>query len=235
MDSVVDVPDEALPVPADLDGSPRYRSGAVARMVRMPVATLRIWERRYRVAAPSSTASGHRLYSAADVQRLALLKQLTDLGHAIGSIAALTMEQLQQVARTHVSTIAAPRVATPAAPAVAWRLAVIGSALCARLQRPGLLRRVGHEVELAGPHETLSQAIQGLQGQSVDALLLHLPGLHAEDLADIQAAAEAIGARRIGVLYGFAAEPVLNAFVAAGIDLLREPQADAGTALWLRE
>jgi hypothetical protein len=31
---------------AEPTDGPRYRSGAVARMVRMPVATLRIWERR---------------------------------------------------------------------------------------------------------------------------------------------------------------------------------------------
>jgi DNA-binding transcriptional MerR regulator len=85
-----------------------YRSGAVARMLRMPVATLRIWERRYRVSGAATSAAGHRLYSAADVQRLALLKQLTALGHAIGVLAALEMAALQAVARTHASTLAEP-------------------------------------------------------------------------------------------------------------------------------
>ena len=36
--------------------TPRYRSAAVARMLRMPVATLRIWERRYRLCKPATTA-----------------------------------------------------------------------------------------------------------------------------------------------------------------------------------
>jgi len=83
---------------------PRYRSNAVARMIRMPVATLRIWERRYRITAPATTAAGHRLYSANDVRRLALLKQLTGLGHAIGGLAGLDLLQLQQVAQTHAAT-----------------------------------------------------------------------------------------------------------------------------------
>ncbi|PTT75507.1 hypothetical protein DBR42_28750, partial [Pelomonas sp. HMWF004] len=68
---------------------PCYRSGAVARMAGMPVATLRIWEQRYQAVRPSTAASGHRLYSAADVQRVLLLRQLTGQGHAIGAIAAL--------------------------------------------------------------------------------------------------------------------------------------------------
>jgi DNA-binding transcriptional MerR regulator len=91
--------------------APRYRSAAVARMLRMPVATLRIWQQRHRVVAPALSAGGHRLYSAADVQRLALLRQLTEQGHAIGAIAALDVEQLRSVARTHASLLARPRLA----------------------------------------------------------------------------------------------------------------------------
>lgn len=84
----------------------RFRSAAVARMLRMPVATLRIWESRYGVTAPQRTAAGHRQYSAADVQRLALIKQLTDVGHAIGSLAALPVDALKQAAATHAGALA---------------------------------------------------------------------------------------------------------------------------------
>jgi MerR family transcriptional regulator, light-induced transcriptional regulator len=80
--------------------SSMHRSGAVARMLRMPVATLRVWERRYGLTQAALSPSGQRLYSADDVRRLALLKQLTDLGHAIGSLASLDMAELQRVAST---------------------------------------------------------------------------------------------------------------------------------------
>jgi DNA-binding transcriptional MerR regulator len=89
-----------LPIP---DDEPRHRSGAVARMVRMPVATLRVWERRYQLCPPALTPSGQRLYSAADVRRIALLKQLTEHGHAIGSLAGLDMVQLQARSPRHRS------------------------------------------------------------------------------------------------------------------------------------
>ena len=101
--------DTAAPAAPAADDSaqhePRYRSGAVARMLRMPVATLRVWERRYQVSQPQLSPSGQRLYSAAQVQRLAQLKQLTDLGHAIGSLARLDMAQLRQVVDTHARTL----------------------------------------------------------------------------------------------------------------------------------
>jgi DNA-binding transcriptional MerR regulator len=100
-------PPGAPAAPADdpAQHEPRYRSGAVARMLRMPVATLRVWERRYQVSQPQLSPSGQRLYSAAQVQRLAQLKQLTDLGHAIGSLAKLDMAQLRQVVDTHSRTL----------------------------------------------------------------------------------------------------------------------------------
>lgn len=99
-------PKTAAMTRADTTG-PHYRSGAVARMLRMPVATLRIWERRYSVTEPCLSAAGHRRYSAADIRRLALIMQLNDLGHAIGSIAALDMDHLTRVVRTHADAVAA--------------------------------------------------------------------------------------------------------------------------------
>jgi DNA-binding transcriptional MerR regulator len=47
-----------------------YSIGAVARMVRVPPATLRTWEERYGVVQPVRSGGGHRLYSRMDVERL---------------------------------------------------------------------------------------------------------------------------------------------------------------------
>ena len=49
---------------------PTYSIGAVARMVRVPPATLRTWEDRYAVVQPARSGGGHRLYSRQDVERL---------------------------------------------------------------------------------------------------------------------------------------------------------------------
>ncbi|WP_029001603.1 MerR family transcriptional regulator [Azohydromonas australica] len=117
----------ALTGAGEEDALPRYRSGAVARMLRMPVATLRIWERRYNVASPATSAAGHRLYSAADVKRLSLLRQLTALGHAIGSLAALDLDALRQVAATHAGVLAAPHQDAVGLPAAKERAAAAGA------------------------------------------------------------------------------------------------------------
>jgi DNA-binding transcriptional MerR regulator len=223
---------------ADAQNSPLHRSGAVARMLRMPVATLRVWERRYGLTQPALSSSGQRLYSAKDVQRLVLLKRLTDLGHAIGSLAPLDMSQLQHVASTHANALAAAQGGTRAdaarpSPARAWRLAVIGTALGTRVQRPALLRRLGRLVLLLGPFDDAAQAAAAIQTSDVDAVLVHEPQLHAGWLESINAAAPSLAAVPKAVLYGFAAEPVCEALATAGTALLREPQPDAVLAQWL--
>jgi MerR family transcriptional regulator, light-induced transcriptional regulator len=216
---------------------PRHRSGAVAQMLHMPVATLRVWERRYQVSQAILTDSGQRLYSAADVQRLALLKQLTDLGHAIGSLAALDMPALLEVAATHAGAENLSQLHRPVpAPQAsgAWRVAVIGPSLARRLQRPALLQHVKRTLVLLGPFETASQADQALQGVPVDALLVHEPSLHADWLTQVMRDAPALQAAPKALLYGFAADATCEALAKAGVALLREPQNDTVLGQWLQ-
>jgi MerR family transcriptional regulator, light-induced transcriptional regulator len=214
-----------------------HRSGAVARMLRMPVATLRVWERRYGLTQSALSPTGQRLYSSDDVRRLTLLKQLTDLGHAIGSLAALDMPQLQRVASLHAEALAATQshAESDFPPAVrAWRLALIGTTLAARLQRPALLRRLGRPVQLLGPFADAAQAAAALRASDVDALLVHEPQLQADWLDAIQAAAPALMRVPKAVLYGFAADSVCESLATAGTTLLREPQPDVVVAQWLQ-
>ncbi|MCZ4317277.1 MerR family transcriptional regulator [Comamonadaceae bacterium G21597-S1] len=232
--------DAAVSLPSSAtDDTPRYRSGAVARMARMPVATLRVWERRYRVTMPAVTESGQRLYSAADVHRLALIRQLTDLGHAIGALAALDLPQLQAVARTHFSAGSAATGPghddTPLPPTGRpWQLAVVGPALARRLQHPALLRQLGIGADVAGPFDTLALAALAIADAPVDAVLVHAPTLHPGWLAEFDAAAPGLRALPVAVLYGLGADSVCMELAAAGVRLLREPQNDTVLGQWLR-
>ena len=112
---------------------PTFRSGAVARMAGMPVATLRIWEQRYQAVRPITAASGHRLYMAADVERVTLLRRLTQQGHAIGLLAALDTDQMREIAQ--VPAAARPPNRALAPQQVALNAVVVGQGLARRLQR----------------------------------------------------------------------------------------------------
>jgi CheY-like chemotaxis protein len=47
-----------------------YSIGAVARMLAIPVATIRNWEERYGAVVPERSPGGHRLYSREQVEQL---------------------------------------------------------------------------------------------------------------------------------------------------------------------
>ena len=203
-----------------------------SRMARMPVSTLRIWEQRYKVVAPATTPTGKRLYSAADVERLALLKQLTDHGHAIGAIAALSAAQLQQVASTHITIVAGgqnPQVPRP----VPWHLVVVGTALARRLQRPAVARHLGRPLKVSAVFDTLVQAADANREGPVDLLVWQAPSLPADALSELKAAAAAWGARRVAVVYRFAGAVARETFAGAAVVLLREPQDDDALGAWL--
>lgn len=74
---------------------PLYNIGVVSRMTEIPVATLRVWERRYDFPASSRTAGGHRLYSEKEIIRLRWVKKRIDEGMQTGR-AVRALQHLEQ-------------------------------------------------------------------------------------------------------------------------------------------
>jgi len=96
---------------------PLYNIGAVSRMTGVPVATLRIWERRYGFPESGRTPGGHRLYSERDVLGLRWVKARTDEGMQAGK-AVRALRRVQEEGRfpevPTVSSLAAqPEVGGP--------------------------------------------------------------------------------------------------------------------------
>ena len=210
---------------------PTFRSGAVARLAHMPVATLRIWEQRYQVVRPGTAPSGHRLYSAADVQRVLLLRQLTEQGHAIGSIAGLDSDQLQEVANhAGAAARACPR---PVRPAAALRLVVVGQALAARLQRPAVTDRLAHPAQVVAVFESLAEAARAALVTGTDLLIWQSPGLPASVPPELETAQVAWRAPQVAVVYRFAGAAAKKAFADIGAVVVREPADDEALGAWL--
>ncbi len=200
---------------------PRYRSGAVARMVRIPVATLRIWERRYQVVGPALTTSGHRLYSGADVERLLLIKQLVDQGHAIGSLARLPMASLLEIADAR-AVLAAPADATPP---VRARAALIGLGLPRRLGAIAV-QRVATWADLVAAEQAMAAAPDDAPLRA-ELLVAELATLQPESASRLLALMRQLGAEQAVVVYGFGPEVVAERLRRAGCSLHRAPMDDA--------
>ncbi len=71
---------------------------AVAQRTGLSTHVIRIWEKRYRAVEPERTGTNRRLYSDEEVERLSLLRVLTEAGHSIGAVANLPTPRLRKLA-----------------------------------------------------------------------------------------------------------------------------------------
>ncbi len=71
----------------------------VARYTNLNVDRIRAWEKRYKVVSPKRDASGRRLYSDQDIERLTLLKQVSEFGRRISEIVHLSTDSLKNMLR----------------------------------------------------------------------------------------------------------------------------------------
>jgi hypothetical protein len=188
-----------------------YRSGVAARLAGLSVETLRVWERRYDVSGTRRSASGQRLYTADQVQRLGLLKQLVDRGHPIGQLAHLATDDLRKLGG------GGARAGLPVRPI---DVVVVGL---------GLARRIA-----ASPHDTLLLNVQAScsrfepgdclpPGLRTDVLLVELSELDEQAIPTIETAKQALHAVAVVVLYRFSPSAAIRALRAQGWLVARVP------------
>ena len=69
----------------------------VSEVTGINVHTLRMWEKRYQAVVPARNDKKRRTFSQEEINKLTLLKELTDMGNAISGIANLSTEELQKM------------------------------------------------------------------------------------------------------------------------------------------
>jgi DNA-binding transcriptional MerR regulator len=119
---------------------------AVARMLDVPVATIRTWEDRYGLVVPDRNASGHRLYSRDQVEHLRFAHARMAEGLSAADAHRLLAEWLDR----RPEQAGPPEQARPPAPAVPARVAVLlaeRDPYTAELQEH-FLRTEGFDVEV---------------------------------------------------------------------------------------
>ena len=84
-----------------------------AQRTGLSAHVIRIWEKRYDAVEPIRTETNRRLYSEEQIERLILLREITQNGHSIGNVAKIPTEQLRELlSQSHPSSPPA-RTAAP--------------------------------------------------------------------------------------------------------------------------
>lgn len=202
-----------------------YRIGAVANLSGVPVATLRVWERRYGLVAPPKTEGGQRLYSRHDVLKLTLLKTLTQQGHGISSLASQSLEQLQSLLNDH-RLAHSVRSQTDAHPTV-LKVNVVGYGLAGRLESERFLSALGNTTfELTQVFADLGEALSANFNDKPDLMLVQMASVQSTSLEALTSLRKKVGGRRCILIYHFATVTVLQLLHSSGVIARRDPVTD---------
>ena len=190
----------------------QYRIGAVCRLTGLSPHVLRIWEKRYNVVEPERQANNRRLYSERDLAKLTLLKALVDGGHAIGTIAELSREELEDRAST------VSRLQSRTDPDFRPATMVVGEALAWRADWES---HPHFDVQVSYP--SLDGASLHKASDALDLIVLELPGIQEDVARDVLRLRDKLNARLLVLLYNFASTSALRILDDPRIATIRGP------------
>lgn len=190
--------------PNNMPDAPVFKIGAASRITGIPVDTLRIWERRYSVVSPRRSKGADRLYSSQDIKRLILIKQLTDEGHAIGSIANLSNDKLQE----QLDLVKSSPAVQPSEQAKVLKAAVLGDTLVYLIKK----EYRDKYIDFVCMEQYVSELEKFLKSQAVDILVLEYPSIQNNTTTEIRKLARLAKAKHTFVIYGFSSSSLISAF-----------------------
>lgn len=190
-----------------------YGIGAVARLTGLTDHTIRVWERRYAAVVAARAPNGRRQYTEADVQKLSLLKLLTDRGVSISGVAGDSIDELQRQLENLRELAAGTE---PQAPSVA----VLGDFLPRHLlDDPASSAAL--DIRIAD--SSRERFIADLRQQKVDVIVLERAVLDAATLAEFREYLAGGRAGRGVIVYTFGRRRDIEAAASEGIVTLRAP------------
>ena len=174
-------------------GEHRYGIGAVAKLTGLTDHTIRVWERRYGAVVAQRAANGRRVYGPEDVEKLGLLKRLTDRGLSISQIAADDIDTLHERAQGLSEIASAP---LPEHVGVA----VLGDFL------PAQFSACEHDivpVEVVVADDNHDTFVADLARHRVDVVVLESPVLDGDVTKQLMDYMSRAGAARGVIVYNF--------------------------------
>lgn len=196
---------------------PEFGINTVSQLTGISQHLLRIWEKRYQLVEVPRSATGRRVYSKTDVDRLLLIKHLVDQGEAISKVANLSVTQLQNASVSlRDQTQTRSRLQTEHS----FQVAVLGDFLPVQLKSA---RSLPERLEFVIYSTSMQNFRADIQRLRPDALVWELAVFNQDSAKVLKELLAASGARVAVIVYGFGRSDELEALRAKGIRTVRSP------------
>lgn len=196
-----------------------FEISAVSRLTGISPHVLRVWERRYAVVEPRRSETKRRMYSATDIQRLALLKTLVDNGHAIGTVANLSTRQLQdRIAAVLGEDCSDDDQSNEADDGE--RVATVGTKVRRAVRE---MVESSESAKLVGEFDNLSDLTKGLRSGAADIVIYEKDTIFGDDVEEVRDVFGQLELDRVVYVYHFASEEILKGLKSEGSRTLRAP------------
>ena len=196
--------------------SEHYGIGAVARLTGLTDHTIRVWERRYGAVVAERAPNGRRIYTLRDVEKLGLLKQLTDSGLSISSIANNDIDDLRERAE-NINAFASVELPDTI------HVALLGELLPVRLKSAEASLR---PLKFVITDSNAERFAADLERQQIDVVIVETPVVDDDAVASLRQYMAACNAPRGVLVYGFGRSADVERLRDSDIILTRSPVSD---------
>lgn len=192
----------------------QYSIGAVAKLTGLTVHNLRVWEKRHAAIETDRSESGRRIYSEEALERLKLLKSCVDNGFTIGTIAAMSNQELKEIL-AEFETATAPTAKKP-------KLAVtlIGDGAIGAFEQLDSEPFQSSEVD---KHKTRESFISTHDGKQVDFLFIEQASLTADETQRLATFIKKVNAPYTLLMYRYSRQQDIAYLKTLGVKTLKAP------------
>lgn len=192
----------------------QYSIGAVAKLTGLTVHNLRVWEKRHSAIETDRSESGRRIYSEDALERLKLLKSCVDNGFTIGTIAAMSNQELREIL-DEFETASAPDTKKT-------RLSVclIGEGAIRSFDQMESDMFSTSDIQ---KHNNVEAFVAGYGGENIDLLYIEKASLTADETQKLAAFIKKVNAPYTLLMYRYSRQQDIAYLKTLGVKTLKAP------------
>lgn len=192
----------------------QYSIGAIAKLTGLTVHNLRVWEKRHSAIETERSESGRRIYSEGALERLRLLKSCVDNGFTIGTIAAMSNQELREILQEFETA------AEPETKKTRLSACLIGEGAIRTFDQMESDRFMTSDIQ---KHNNMEAFVSTYGGENIDLLFVEQASLTADETRKLAKFIKKVNAPYTLLMYRYSRQQDIAYLKTLGVKTLKAP------------